>query len=143
MVQFLGIFHLRHCLCLYRVEIYVTIEREIVGHWVSTVLRVIRWYYVYTCACYVDFWKKQLHDSNVLFLWYTIRKTLSYMIPLYVMSTLNKCGCTEISVDYKEDLKSLPQKPSENKSWEWSKLSLRPTSGLTDTIKIFLWRVHR
>lgn len=142
MVQFLGVFHLRHCLCLCRIKIYVTIERKIVGHWVSTVLRVIRWYYVYMCACYVDFWKRQLHDSKVLLIWYTIRKILSFMIPLYAMSTLNKCGCTEISVDYK-DLKSSLQKPSENISWKWSKLYLRPTSGLKDTIKIFICHVQR
>ena len=27
-VQFLGIFHLRYCLCLCRIKIYVTIERD-------------------------------------------------------------------------------------------------------------------
>ena len=83
------------------------------GHWVSNVLRVIRWYYVYMGACYVDFWKRQLHDSNVLFLWYTIRKILSYMIPLYAMSTLNKCGCTEISVQFSLSVVSNSLQPHE------------------------------
>ena len=64
-------------------------------------------------ACYVDFWKRQLHDSNVLFLWYTIRKILSYMIPLYAMSTLNKCGCTEISVQFSLSVVSNSLQPHE------------------------------
>ena len=52
------------------------------------------------------FEKRQLHYSNILFLRYTIRKILSYMIPLYAMSTLNKCGCTEISVQFSRSVVS-------------------------------------
>lgn len=100
-VQFLGIFHVRHCLCLLRVGINGRMERKTVGSMIQSqlcwvirqcVVYTLAYYAYYICAYYFDFWKKWSVIWIWVFFWSYYQENLTwycFMLSLF----LNKCDC--------------------------------------------------